>query len=438
MKKSYWRLLGLLAAVLVAFTARGQFIHYVLYGKEARENGGLSSGDSTIVYFDRQGDMYPSAASGVAVDDERLEDHYGTLHYYFQYPDGGQSDAEQKRQVRALGRYYGVPLEMPAREDSVRPCWQQLQDSVQARTARDFRKYLKDNSVDALVILVHGFNNAVGEVEWYAPLRRQILDSYSIGKKVHFLHVYWDGRSVNPLFSLWGWRYAQSSLYQVGLGLRQLLARLDPHLPTYAIGHSTGAPILCAALWNCTSALEDSTDFFLRPGELYVDMLGLPRYTTPTFSNLRLAFIAPAMPARHFEDFRDRTTDHGRETLDPPPAGLQRLVIAQNPDDLVTGKMMFSPRIGGATHLGVIPEEYCGYPLSEEQEEGINSGYGVVPFLRDAHSNTETYLYVFEGGNKIGLGHSVDCFRNMPKSFSRFLSTWLTNKAVEKDCKCKH
>ncbi|NVO29706.1 hypothetical protein [Hymenobacter lapidiphilus] len=414
-------------AIIGAFTTSSCSMKYVLYGSEASRYSASVQNDSTFVYFDRQGDMYPSVTSKVVVYDDRLNYHGAALQHYFQVSTKPAWLTSQQEQASLLGQYYGVKLEPPAKQTAVKASWLQLQDSVQTQFVRNFRRQLRASQTDALVVLVHGYNNDVGEINWFAPLKRQIQANYFTGKKVHFLHVYWDGRAGTSVLPMWTW--AQGSLYPVGLGLRQILARLDPNMPVYALGHSTGAPVLCAALWNCTSALADSSTYEVHQGEKYLDILKLPRYATPTLSKLRVAFVAPAMPGSHFKDFGNRTTAVGRHNMTPPPSSPQRFVVAHNRYDKVTGKGPFPTKFFGSTRLGTKKSEYCGY--------GQVTPYGVVPQLRSTGSSTESFLYDFtEGISWFGLGHGVVVFMNNQQVFSQFLDAWLTNKTVQGNDSC--
>ncbi|TGE21526.1 hypothetical protein E5K00_14670 [Hymenobacter aquaticus] len=417
-----WVMIIANAAFMCSCTMR-----YVLYGTEASRYSGAVQNDSTFVYFDRQGDMYPSVDSRVVVHDDRLNYHGASLQHYFQFLTKPIWSADQQAQVTSLSRYYGVNLDLPAKETEVKASWLQLQDSVQTKFIRNFNRQLKASKTDVLVVLIHGYNNNVGETRWFAPLKRQILANYFIGERVHFLHIYWDGRSGTFVLPMWTW--AQGSLYPVGLGVRQILTRLDPKMPVYALGHSTGAPVLCAALWNCTSALNKGRDYQVHLGERYLDMLKQPRYITPTLPKLRVAFVAPAMPALHFNDFDNRTTIAGQQSLTPPPLTPQRFVIGHNRHDKVTGKGPFPTRLYGSTRLGTKRSEYCGH--------GNTTPYGVLTLLRSTGSSAETFLYDFTKGIPwFGLGHGVVSFMNDERTFSQFLDAWLTNKPVRGNTTC--
>ena len=184
---------GLASLLLLSGTACST--RCVLYGHVASRTNALTQADSTSVFFDRLGDLYPEAASGVAVDNERLRYHGSALQHYFQFLTAPDWQAAQQTQADALSSYYSVPLGPLLKQVAVRPAWLQLQDSLQTRFARRFARHLRASHTDALVVLVHGYNNKVGETKWYAALKRRLLaDGYFRNRRVHFLHVYLDVR----------------------------------------------------------------------------------------------------------------------------------------------------------------------------------------------------------------------------------------------------
>jgi hypothetical protein len=380
--------------------------------------------------------MYPEMASGLRVDNQRLLDQGASLQHYFQYRETTPAlRTRQQQQVDSLGQAYGVALGAPAPNLAARDEWVRLQDSMQTRFARRWAQQLSAAQTQRLVILVHGYNNDVGQTSWYGKLEQRIRDKFPAEENVHFLQVYWDGRAASGLgiLPIWGW--AQGTMYPVGLSLRQILSQLAPDLPVYILGHSTGAPLVCTALWNCTSALQDSTSFEGRPGRKYMDMLNLPRYATPRLRHVRVAFLAPAMPARHFEDFNDRTyatgSKRGRQPADRERQDYERFVVGQNHHDKATGKAFFPTGFWGSTRLGVKKDEFCGGGSGP-------TTYGVAPLLTSRQSQADTYLFDFTRGIKwLGIGHGVADFMEATPTFENFLNAWLTDQPVRGNDLCK-
>jgi hypothetical protein len=96
-----------------------------------------------------------------------------------------------------------------------------------------------------LSVLIHGFNHSYPEAHRaFKGTRQQVSIRYP-GRKFAFLEVYWDGYYGDP-FAIWP--LAQCSSKWAGLGLRNLLRRLDPGIPLRVITHSRGAAVICSAL----------------------------------------------------------------------------------------------------------------------------------------------------------------------------------------------
>lgn len=398
-------------------------VRSVLYGEVAHQYAATTNDQVTRVYFDQEGSLYPAAASGVKVDNQRLEYHKGMLQYYYQFDYGRPKNSSsvpaswasaQASELAALQTYYqkdgAVVATTPNDSHTRDQAWRTLQLAMQKQFIDHLGKSL--NSAQALVVLVHGYNNDVDQAEWYLPLEKRIQNEYFAGKKIHFLEVRWDGRTASVPFSIWP--YAQYSMYPVGLGLRRILSSLDPQLPVYIIGHSTGAPLICATLWNCTSALQQKSPPMTVWGEDYTSLITKELYRTPQPAHLRVALIAPAMPGLHFRDFGKRTPSLPTGT--PPPDGYDRFVLAQNRHDIATGKWILPASWGkGSTTLGVRKKEYCE---------------NVVPGIHDSHSKTESYLLDFTQGmkdNNVRNGHGVMQFMQNGASFKCLLNAWLAD-----------
>ncbi|MET4104767.1 hypothetical protein [Hymenobacter sp. UYP22] len=415
----------------IGLTLSGCGVRSVLYGDEAHRHGAINSGNVTRVYFDQEGSLYPAAKSGVRVDNQRLDYHKGVLQYYYQYQYATQRNgsevkpdwaSNQRGELAALQTYYQAegakvtPAATGTDYERVKAAndlaWRNLQLAMQEQFIRQFKSHLSATKTEALVILVHGYNNDVDQAAWYSLLERRIQTEYFPDKNVHFLEVRWDGRTAKIPFRIWP--YAQYSMYPVGLGLRRIMANLDPELPLYVMGHSTGAPLTCAALWNCTSALQSKSTPATVWGEEYTALVSQELYQTPKPASLRVALVAPAMPGLHFRDFANRTPSLPAGAS--PPNGYERFIVAHNQHDIATGKWILPASWGvGSTTLGVRKEEYC-------QE--------VVPGVRRSGSKTETYLLDFTAGmkaNDVRSGHGVAQFMEDKANFKCLLDAWLAD-----------
>jgi hypothetical protein len=399
----------------------------VYYGWEASSNGATTGGDIARLYFDRNGNLYPAADAFLAVDNKRLAKAGADLQDYYQLPAARKEQAAQRLEYERLQAHYGVPLtpSNPADTSVNYPAWRRLQEAMLTQFLARFNQHLRTSRPEALVVLVHGFNNEVGATRWYPALQREIRTNQFKGRRVQFLEVYWDGRTASGAGLLRIWKQAQATMYPVGLGLRRVLASVDPATPLYLFGHSTGAPLLSVALWNSTSVLGNATGPRLR-NQTYRALVKQPEYATPHAAQVRVAFVAPAMPSLHFMDFANRTDATGKLFTQTTPDGYQRFVVGQNRHDFATGKGPLSATAFGSTTLGVRKAEYCG-------DGATPPGIGVVPLLRQAGSHADTYLFNFTPGMAAAgkrSGHGILEFMTDPVTFDHLLDAWLTSKPV--------
>jgi hypothetical protein len=195
-----------------------------------------------------------------------------------------------------------------------------------------------------LIVLIHGISMTYPEIHRCYKLARIQFERLYPGRKFSFLEVYWDGM-CGDAFAIWP--PAQRHSKWAGLGLRNLLCRLDPALPIRVLTHSRGASVICAALWNTpmrSKAEED--DRYLQAQR------ALP---PPALPKLRLGLLAPAMRAADFECYFDRG---GAAAV-----FHDRIVIGFNPDDNILQAGGFSWLVGCA--LGCSPDLFdsCIAPL---------------------------------------------------------------------------
>lgn len=167
---------------------------------------------------------------------------------------------------------------------------------------------------ETLIILIHGFNHTYPEAHRaYKAARQQIRIQYP-GRKLAYLEVFWDGY-YGDAFAIWP--LAQCSSKWAGLGLRNLLTRLDPALPIRVITHSRGAAVICAALWNTPMRGKPEEDRLYREAQEVL--------APPVLSAVRVGLLAPALRAADFESSLDRGA--------APVYPHDRIVLGINPDD---------------------------------------------------------------------------------------------------------
>jgi hypothetical protein len=152
-----------------------------------------------------------------------------------------------------------------------------------------------------------------------------------------YLEVYWDGKYGSPLAI---WAEAQVNSKWAGLGLRNLLCRLDPSLPVRVITHSRGASVICSALWNTEQRSTVAVDARFRDAQR-----ALP---PPVLPGLRVGMLAPAMRAIDFETYEER----GEGAF----CYHDRIVLGINPDDKALQVGGLSGLMG--TTLGCTPEDF--------------------------------------------------------------------------------
>lgn len=210
------------------------------------QDGFVKGKDAAVrrVFFDYQGSLYPDPAE-VPIDDERFEAAGFSLRTYF---DAGEYDAD--------------------------------------RISEGFARRLEDlcGKDRTLVVLIHGFNISYPEAyRTYLSARQQIVARFP-GRKLAFLEVYWDGYYGSPMAI---WPLAQVSSKWAGLGLRNLLQRIDPAIPVRVVTHSRGASVICAALWDTPMRGTVDEDRRYRKAQQARPPTLLP--------SVRVGLLAPAM-----------------------------------------------------------------------------------------------------------------------------------------------
>ena len=381
----------------------------VFYGLSAQRDAALISPEPISLYFDRQGSLYPAVQDGLVVNNSVLEGTGGFLLDYYTHnvAPGSAREGTWKQLLNA----YALPMTPINSDNSRYSAWRALQQQMRQRFIKQLNAHLLANKPDALVVLVHGYNNDVSAASWYAGIERSIRRR-SPNQRIQFLEVRWDGGTSATALGIWG--YAQESMYPVGLALRQVLAGIaSSDLPVRIMAHSTGCPLTSIALWNSTAALSGNGVSFW--GEDYQAVCQQPAFATPQLRHLRVALLAPAMPSTHFNNFYDRTP------ADADSSGhCERIVFGYNTHDQATGKWILPASWAGDTRLGVHPEDYGPHVVSR------------------VHSRAATRVYQVDftaGMKRAGTrgAHSVaDLMQDYP-AFDLLLDTWLTDAVPGKN-----
>jgi hypothetical protein len=188
-----------------------------------------------------------------------------------------------------------------------------------------------------LIVLIHGFNHSYPEAHRaFKGARLQIRDRYP-SRNFAYLELYWNGYYGDP-FAIWP--QAQVSSKWAGLGLRQILGRLDASIPVRVLTHSRGATVICAALWNTPMRGTVEEDRRYRDAQE-----GSP---PPSMPSIRVGMLAPAMRAADFECYEDRGS--------APVSPHGRIILGINPDDAALQAGGLSWLAG--TALGCSPDQF--------------------------------------------------------------------------------
>jgi hypothetical protein len=188
-----------------------------------------------------------------------------------------------------------------------------------------------------LIVPIHGFNASLPEIyRSYKAVQRQVEHLYP-NKPVCYLEVYWAGLYGDPFVI---WPIAQRNSNWAGLGLRNLLGRLNPATPIRVLTHSRGASVICSALWNTDlrSNAHDDQEFRNEQQKL------LP----PVLPGLRMGLLAPAIRPLDIETYHERGTEDSYYH--------DRIILGINPDDHALNCGGFWWLMG--TSLGCCPDQF--------------------------------------------------------------------------------
>jgi hypothetical protein len=287
------------------------------------------------LYFDREGKLYPP--------DIRINPHYFYLEHLHKKTLSRYSNPEYATLETALTKYDSISREAVREQfnlsgvDSIR-LFLRLQDAVRKNYVSEIEQKIKDNNTKDLIVLIHGFNDPIPDAAYYS-LRKNI-EKYLQSKPV-FIEVYWDGLTSlgdNPILSnIWG--YAQSNSAKVGLGLRNILNKLNQNIRLTLLTHSLGASVATHALFNPGKWPKK----FQEELEQEYQSENIP---TPKQKDIRIAMIAPAIPGIKVFDHIDYTIP---ENTVPT---ITRVVIGYNHFDYAVTKGGLFASAFGSTALG--------------------------------------------------------------------------------------
>ncbi len=287
------------------------------------------------LYFDREGALYPP--------DVRINPYYFYLQHLHQKKLAKYSNHEYATLESALIKYDSLSAQAMRQQfkinfnDTVR-LFLRLQDVVRKSYIAEVEKSLVANNTRDLVVFIHGFNDPTPDAYYYS-LRRNI-EAHLKNKPV-FIEVYWDGLTAmgdNPIFSnIWG--YAQSNSAKVGLGLRNMLNKLNTNIRLSIVTHSLGASVATHALFNPGKWPKKFQE------ELEQDYHS-ENIPTPKQKDIRIGMLAPAIPGIKVFDHIDYTIPE----FSPPT--ITRVVIGFNHFDFAVTKGGLFASYFGSTALG--------------------------------------------------------------------------------------
>jgi hypothetical protein len=312
------------------------------------------------LYFDREGKLYPP--------DVRINPYYFYLEHLRKKKLARYGNPEYATLETALIKYDSISRESMRQQfnltgvDSIR-VFLRLQDAIRKNIVTDIEQKLVLNKTKDLIVLIHGFNDPIPDASYYS-LRKNI-EKYLQSKPV-FIEVYWDGLTSlgdNPLFSnIWG--FAQSNSAKVGLGLRNILNKLNPNIRLTLLSHSLGASVATHALFNPGRWPKKFQE------ELENDYHS-ENIPTPKQKDIRIAMLAPAISGIKMLDHIDYTIP---EKTIPT---ITRVVIGYNHFDYAVTKGGLFATSFGSTALGADARNEVNKTIIAIN--GINPKIKVIP-----------------------------------------------------------
>lgn len=364
--------------------------------------------DPLAVFYDREGDLYPSAA--IPISTQRLiglfdnPEDAGTLRGYFKREAQITPDI-----VSTLAEDAGI-----ARRDLPdlgwsEANWRRIQSAYRDRAAAHIAEAAKGR---AIAFIVHGYRNNFGDArKWYEPLDEMVRTH---DQAATIVHVYWDGLTGWRFLNLW--KKAQYNMAFIGLEFRRLLNRFPADTPIRIITHSTGAPLVANALGDASEAFLDNGKPVLEEREYYTRAAGVDgpddedSYVVLSKHRLRYAAIAPAASLDTFERYRF-----------PRDIAPERISMALNNRDSATGKYFMNCELYGSSCMAVKPGPTC--TLLVEKFGPAGTEVGIFDFGRGKPPTPRTALW---------SKHSVKAYAQNER-WSSFLRHILTDASVPTD-----
>lgn len=334
MLKALRLMVALLASISAGATAASAQWP-VLFGDQVRSY--RNSNDEIHLFFDRDGYIYPPDA--VRVTDFGVLRRAGSLRAYFR--------AERIAWAR-LAAHTGLNGRFTD------GAWNQAQDKLITEASISIVRALGRGGSNGrtLIVLVHGFR--VPDAEDSFQYAEQAIRRRYAALRPLFVHVHWDGQYV-PLYAVPGlpvtWQLANRNAPLVGLGVRQLLARIPDGVPVRVISHSLGGAVVASALWNWPRGIRLNSGRQSQQARLRQEG---QRYPLPTTADIRVGMIVPAIPGEVFSEVPRSLRAGGNYPL---------MVIGQNASDVVVSKMWIDARLMGSTALAVEPKEFCRHVM---------------------------------------------------------------------------
>ena len=389
---TYWRYIARVAVGLCSALLLSGCASNVLFLSRA-ETGTTQAEPATGIFFDRSGDLYPSANVPVQapLPGAQLED-------FFRLP-------------RARAAWESLLA-----ETSVTPgadfdaTWVAVQSSLRSAQARSIAR-LSDNGRRRVVFLIHGFNNTHAESsDWYRAVEndiRGLLVRHGELSPV-VVKVYWDGLK-QPGLPAGIWTKAQHNAPVVGVALRKLLRETDKLLPgTHPVvlfSHSTGALVAVNAVGNGSSV-------FNCRGEFAATCQAIESEPLPDVRRYRLGLLIPAASLDTFQKF------------DAAGSGPQLIALGTNHLDVATSKGPFSCRLLGATCMATWTTNTC-HMLRDRFGSNARIKTALFEFRQSEVGEAGSTLLLWE---KHGMEAQMARDRWMP-----FLTTVLLERAEQPD-----
>lgn len=361
-----------------------------IYDNKTRE-----SATGTAFFMDRVGDLYPPPS--VKLDTTRMDwtgadtpnadnegPEFATLKRLYSWKSTRRNDPDWQ----ALLAHTSV-----TQTGSFDADWTSVQDILRNHIANEISA-LGDQ--DDVTMLVHGYNNGYGAAsDWYTKVERNLREAASgHGRRVAFVHMYWDGLEGRTPFFIW--MPAQFNGYVVGLELRRILNRVDGDTPLRFFTHSSGAFVIANALGDGSSPADLEAGF---SGDYVQRAAGtVPGYEVPTqLSDLRVAMLIPAVPPDAFHGyFRSRVGSSNEWIAAPgkPAAVPQRLVLGLSRHDFATSRLFLPCSLLGNVCMAVKVGESChqvanDLKISKPQLQMVEfvqwpvHGHGVESYMDD-------------------------------------------------------